>query len=136
MGDLGEDVADDATSARVVMVVEDELLLASVIVETLEDAGFAVRGPYPKLSAAMAALDRDEPVDIALLDVNLRGEEVFPLAARLKERGTPFAFCTGYAQAMEFPMQFAGTPVVSKPFTAKELRGTVTSLLASASAKD
>lgn len=117
------------------MVVEDELLLASVIVETLEDAGFAVRGPYPKLSAAMAALERDEPLDIALLDVNLRGEEVFPLAIKLQQRGTPFAFCTGYAQAMEFPAEFAGTPVISKPFTAKELRGAVASLLAAAPLK-
>lgn len=123
------------TTGRVVMVVEDELLLASVIVETLEDAGFAVRGPYPKLSAAMAALDGGEAVDIALLDVNLRGEEVFPLAAKLQERGTPFAFCTGYAQAMEFPAQFVGTPVVSKPFTAKELRGAVATLLAGAPPK-
>jgi CheY-like chemotaxis protein len=111
------------------MVVEDELLLASMIVETLEEAGYAVRGPYPKLSAALAALEREDPVDIALLDVNLRGEEVFPLAAKLQQQGTPFAFCTGYAQAMEFPPEFSEAPVVAKPFTSKELRRVVHVLL-------
>lgn len=121
-------------NAPVALVVEDELLLASVIAEVLESEGFAVRGPYPKLSKALAAVSEDPHIDVAFLDINLRGELVFPLALRLKELGTPFCFCTGYAAGLEFPAEVADAPVVAKPFTDELLRRTARELLAAKAA--
>jgi len=115
--------------APIVLVVEDELLLASVIAEVLEGEGFSVRGPYPKLSSALNAVDKDAKLDIAFLDVNLRGELVFPLAHRLRELGVPFVFCTGYVAALEFPPELADAPVIAKPFTDEVLRRTAKELL-------
>lgn len=119
----------EAEAKAIVMVVEDELLLASVIAEVLESEGFTVRGPYPKLSKALSALEQDPKLDFAFLDINLRGELVFPLALKLRAQGTPFVFCTGYVSAMEFPQELADAPIISKPFTDQALREAARRLL-------
>lgn len=119
----------EANGNPTIMVVEDELLLASVIVEVLQGEGYAVRGPFPKLSSALKALEQDAKLDGAFLDVNLRGELVFPLAQKLREQNIPFVFCTGYAAAMDFPENLADTPIIAKPFTDQVLRQTARQLL-------
>ena len=101
-----------AISANRVMVVEDEALVAMVVTEALTTLGCSVVGPFSRCSEAMA-VGADE-IDAAILDVNLDGEMVYPLADMLTERGVPFIFVTGYG-AESIERRFLHIPVVQKP---------------------
>jgi len=96
-----------------VMIVEDEALVAMVVTESLTNLGCSVVGPFSRCSEAMAAIESDE-IDAAILDVNLDGEMVYPLADMLAERGVPFIFVTGYG-AESIDSRFAHIPVIQKP---------------------
>lgn len=98
-----------------VLVVEDTLLLAETIVDTLESCGCSVVGPISRLARALPVA-RQEPLDGALLDVNLAGELSFPLAAVLRARGIPFIFLTGYGEVPNLPAELRGCPTLGKPF--------------------
>ncbi len=114
-----------------VLVVEDESLIALELCDMLASLGWIVIGPVGSVAEAMRVLDGTAPVDVALLDVNLDGSLVYPLAERLASEGVPFVFCTGYAQLDDD--RFVGRPVVRKPINAAELLGEMrraTSLLA------
>ena len=79
---------------RRVLIVEDEYFIADDIAQVLEKAGAAVVGPAPTREAALALLT-SERVDIAVLDIELHGELVFPVADYLRARAIPFIFATG-----------------------------------------
>lgn len=102
-----------------VLVVEDELLVAMLVEDMLADAGCVVIGPFARLPAALAAA-RIEGVDVALLDVNIAGEMVFPVAHVLEERGIPFLFVTGYGQAV-LPLNRPHWTACAKPFQPQHL---------------
>jgi CheY-like chemotaxis protein len=121
----------DALSGRRVLVVEDEALVAALLSDMLEDAGATVIGPAGTLGDA-AALARDADVDAAILDVNLHGQRVDPVAATLAERGVPFAFATGYGRAPAGPFETA--PVLGKPYEFDEVSRVLAQLLAGAGA--
>jgi two-component SAPR family response regulator len=95
------------------MIVEDEALVAMVVSESLSLLGCSVVGPFSRCADAIAAVEADE-VDAAILDVNLDGEMVYPLADVLAERGIPFIFVTGYG-AESIDRRFAHIPVIQKP---------------------
>src|SRR6516164_2815923 len=82
-------------SAKRVLVVEDEYLVAMDMSAYLEAAGAHVVGPASNVNAALEVLERTE-LDGAILDVNLRGEMAYPIADALTARGIPFVFTTGY----------------------------------------
>jgi PAS domain S-box-containing protein len=96
-----------------VLVVEDEALVAMALRETLSDLGYSVVGPFSRMSEAILAL-RSARVDAAVLDINLGGEVVYPLADVLAADQVPFIFVTGYG-AEEIERRFAGVPVLQKP---------------------
>ncbi len=102
-----------------VLVVEDELLVAMLVEDMLADAGCVVVGPFPTVAEAVAAA-RTETVDVALLDVNVAGEQVFPVAHELEKRGVPFLFVTGYGQAA-LPRDRPDWEAHAKPFQAAQL---------------
>ncbi|MEO5372760.1 MAG: response regulator [Alphaproteobacteria bacterium] len=118
------------TDKRRVLVVEDELLVAMGIEMVLEDAGCLVIGPIARLQEAIEAA-RDAEMDVALLDVNLRGDEVYPVADILAERHIPFAFLTGYGPEI-LPTRYAGRRVLHKPFVSDMVTKMVDSLAGSA----
>jgi two-component sensor histidine kinase len=99
--------------ARRVMVVEDEALVALVLSDQLTDIGLSVAGPYSSVAEAKAAVVAQE-FDAAILDINLRGELVYPVAELLSSRGIPFVFVTGYGRD-SIDRQFAHVPVFEKP---------------------
>jgi DNA-binding response OmpR family regulator len=103
-----------------VLVVEDSLLVAEVIVELLQENGWDVVGPAGRVQHALV-LVRTEPLDGALLDINLAGEFCFPIAAALVQRGVPFIFVTGYSDAAVVPQEYRAVPRVGKPFRYGEL---------------
>jgi chemotaxis family two-component system sensor kinase Cph1 len=102
-----------AAVARRVMIVEDEALVALVLADQLADMGLSVVGPCSSLAEAVAAAAENE-FDAAILDVNLGGELVYPVADLLSSRGIPFVFVTGYGQE-SIDRRFAHTTVLEKP---------------------
>src|SRR5215472_1043165 len=104
---------DQPSSAKRVMIVEDEALIGMMMKNALTDLGLAVMGPFVTVRDAMRALD-NSPVDFAILDVNLGGEWVYPVADRLAKGGIPFVFVTGYG-VDGLDGRFAHTPVFEKP---------------------
>jgi CheY-like chemotaxis protein len=109
-----------------VLVVEDKLLVALDIAALLEDIGCVVVGPVGTQSAALS-MARNEPLDAAILDVNLEAGSIEPVAAELVRRQIPFAFATGYVRADLSP-PFRDRPVLEKPFTAQEVEAAMWTL--------
>ena len=81
-----------------VLVVEDETLIVMALEPVLMRAGYSIVGPYFALSDALCAAINEPDLDVALLDVNLRGERVDAVADTLDKRGIPFLFLTGYGR--------------------------------------
>ena len=79
-----------------VLVVEDEYMLAYDLCRTLQDAGACVLGPVESVDGAIALLKQERDIHGAVLDINLGGQMVFPVADALALRGVPFVFATGY----------------------------------------
>ncbi|UWQ21357.1 response regulator [Jannaschia sp. W003] len=103
-----------------ILVVEDEALLAVDLSITLEDEGACVTGPCFSLDSAMET--SASAVDAAVLDVDLRGTPVFPLADRLAAEGKPFVFHTGRADLCELRRRYGDdVPILIKPTRPEDL---------------
>jgi CheY-like chemotaxis protein len=102
-----------------VLVVEDMLLVAQELAFILKRLGCTVVGPVSRLAAALP-LVQSEAIDVALLDVNLGGEDVRPLVEALVDRDVPFIFVTGYSRS-NLPSEFRDYPYVEKPFGMNDL---------------
>lgn len=100
---------------RSVLLVEDELLVALDIEQVLKTAGFRVLGPVSSVTSALALLKTEKP-DAAILDLNLRGELVTPVARRLREMGVPFVLSTAYNHLRADDEEaFSGVANLGKP---------------------
>jgi CheY-like chemotaxis protein len=112
-----------------VLLVEDEMIVSMLIEDMLADLGCTVVGPAFNLGDGMT-LARSAQVDCALLDVNLGGERVFPLADLLQEKGARIVYATGYGRA-GLRAQDQARPVLQKPFREFELERTLAAVVAS-----
>ncbi len=126
-----ETVATSSGPARLngarVLIVEDAVLLALELETGLSEAGAQVIGPAYELEEAMALLD--QPIDAAVLDANLNGRSVTPVAEALSQRGIPFVFATGYGETGGAPGGFTA-PVIRKPYDVTQVAAAVAELLA------
>lgn len=102
-----------------VFVVEDEFIVAFDMQAMLEEEGARVIGPAAGLEDALATFRQAKgAVRVAVLDVNLNGEYVFPLARELRGSGIPFVFATAYADDDRlFPTDLLDVPRLAKPVT-------------------
>jgi PAS domain S-box-containing protein len=105
--------SDDHAEGRL-LLVEDEALVAIELSRALEDSGWEVVGPAATLEEAFRLVSANGTLDVAVLDVNLNGEMVYPLADELETRGVPFLFCSGY-ETIERADRYRYSPVVRKP---------------------
>jgi DNA-binding response OmpR family regulator len=121
--------AHEAFSGRRVLLAEDTMFVADEIEHMLQEFGFEVVGPFPRLKGVLGAA-ASEPLDLALLDVNLNEEAVFPAAEELLGRGVPFIFLTGY-DAKSLPEEYRSFPRLTKPFGEGELRAIIDEVLGS-----
>ncbi len=112
-------MTDADLAGRRVMIVEDELLVSMLIEDLLADLGCTVIGPFTNVSDAEAAAP-DIHADLAVLDVNLRGVKVYPVAEILAQRGIPFLLLSGYGNDA-IPCDRPDWRACSKPFKADEL---------------
>ncbi|MDP3659595.1 MAG: hypothetical protein Q8R27_06100, partial [Phenylobacterium sp.] len=117
--------AVDLRGARV-LIVEDAVLLALELETGLAEAGATIVGPAYELEEALALLD--QPIDAAVLDANLNGRSVTPVAEALAARGTPFVFATGYGDAGGGPQGF-DAPIIRKPYDVTQVAAAVAELL-------
>ena len=108
-----------AFAGRRVLIVEDESLVAMLLETILEDMGCVPVGPAATVDEGLRMAS--EPVDAALLDVNVAGRQVFPIAQALKDRGVPFVFSTGYGEG-GLPDEWRGHSTLQKPFTEAAVR--------------
>ncbi|KLK92059.1 chemotaxis protein CheY [Microvirga vignae] len=109
----------DLTGLRI-LVVEDEAAISLLLEDMLLDFGCEVIGPAARLSAALDAVAREQ-MDLAILDVNVAGEPIYPVAEALAERSIPFVFSTGYGSA-GIRDAFRDRPVLQKPFAQHDLK--------------
>ena len=110
--------AASALAGLRVMVVEDEYFLADDIARVLAREGAEVLGPVPTVDRARALLDG--ATNAAVLDIDLRGEPVFPIADLLAERDARFVFVSGM-ERRNLPKRFAGRPHLHKPVSGADV---------------
>ncbi len=114
------------------LLVEDEAIVAMMLEAMLTDLGCVVVDIAATLSHGVALVESTAGgLDAALLDVNLGGEKVYPIAERLAAGGVPFVFSTGYGLAAISP-DFAGVPALAKPYTPQALETALLSVLRAA----
>jgi CheY-like chemotaxis protein len=101
-------------AGRRVLLVEDEFLAALTTIDLLESIGCEVVGPAARLALAVQ-LAQSESLDAAVLDINLAGELVWPVAEALQRRRVPFLFLSAYSQSAMIPRHLAGAPLLAKP---------------------
>jgi CheY-like chemotaxis protein len=119
---ISSDMSETTIDAPLrVLIVEDEGLLAMEAEDILRHFGFVVRASVASVGEALNRIEETGDFDVALLDVNLRGETVFPVADALATRGIGFAFATGYGDEGVRP-DLRTYPIVSKPYAPEELR--------------
>lgn len=104
------------------LVVEDEALIAMAIARDLALLGWDIVGPVASVAEARRLIGATSLPDAAVLDVNLGGTLVYPLAEWLQSQSVPFVFCSGYEQLDDFPA-FDRCPRVRKPIDAGLLDG-------------
>lgn len=120
-------ISGHSAEGRQVLVVEDEMTIVMMIEDTLLDLGLEVVGPTAHLDVALR-LAREEPIDAAVLDINIRGGTSYEVADILAERGIPFIFCSGYGHwALE--ERHRHRPQLGKPYRPRDLEVRVLELL-------
>jgi two-component SAPR family response regulator len=111
--------SDQAITGLRVLVVEDENLVALLLEDLLAELGHIVIGPVARLKKALDLIQGEE-IDLAILDVNINGEEAYPIADLLAARDMPFFFSTGYGKrSLRAPHQ--DRPILQKPFQRHDL---------------
>ena len=121
-------MSDEPLASRRILVVEDSPLLAEHLQQMLEDFGCVVVGPTGSMATARE-LATEAEIDAAVLDVNIRGEKIYAVAAMLAGRNIPFLFASGYAD-WTLPPEYQDIPRLLKPYRAEALRPILEQLLA------
>ncbi|TJZ92030.1 response regulator [Paracoccus gahaiensis] len=112
-----------------IMIVEDEYWTAMHLANEARDRRAIVLGPISSIEKAVQFIESAEPPDVAILDIQLRFDEVFPLADLMRKAQIPFIFATGY-EPEDLPERFADVPHFVKPFIGGECVDAVLDLAA------
>lgn len=103
-----------ATPTKRILVVEDELMIRMLLEDMLGELGYTVAAEAARIEEALEAA-KNADFDIAILDVNLNGQPISPVADALVARGMPFVFATGYGER-GLPEGYRDRPTLKKPF--------------------
>lgn len=98
----------------VILVAEDEAIVAHDLCDTVEEAGFIVEGPFDDPSTAMLAFQKQKP-DLAILDINLHGGTAYSLAEKMMAEDVPVIFHSGQVASEEVQAMFPKAATLSKP---------------------
>ena len=102
-----------------VFLVEDEVMIRMMVADMLEELGYSVAAEAGEINEAVRLAGTTE-FDIAILDVNVNGKVISPVAEVLAGRGRPFIFATGYG-AQGLPEEYRNRPTLQKPFQMETL---------------
>jgi CheY-like chemotaxis protein len=116
-------------AGRRILVVEDSPLIAAVLEDMLKDMGCSVVGPTGNMAFAVD-LAKVEALDAAIIDLNIRGGKVYPVAEVLRDRDVPFLLASGYAD-WTLREDFKDRPRLTKPYTADTVEQKLLKLLES-----
>ena len=111
-----------------ILIVEDELMIRMLLEDMLGELGYTIAAEVGRIDEALDAV-KTGGFDVAILDVNLSGENTAPVAEALAARGVPFVFATGYGEH-GLPEAFRGRPALKKPFQLDGLNQALQSALA------
>ena len=114
-------------SNRKVLVVEDEMIIAMLIEDMLDEFGCKLVGPATNVPRALELIAK-ESIDVAVLDLNLDGKDTYAIADALQRKNVPFIFATGYGSA-GLRQEYGNRPVLQKPFQARDLSTALTEAL-------
>ena len=103
-----------AAHGKRILVVEDELMIRMLLEDMLGELGYTIAAEAARIDEALQAA-KNADFDLAILDVNLNGEPISPVADALAARGMPFVFATGYGE-QGLPETYRGRPTLKKPF--------------------
>lgn len=117
-----------STNGLKILVVEDEALVALNLEDMLLELGCQVVGPVMRINSALETVGGDFSADLAILDVNIAGAPVYPVAEVLSRRGTPIVFATGYGRS-GLPEDWQHCPVLQKPYTADDVLASIRQVL-------
>ena len=106
-------------SNRKVLVVEDEMMIAMLIEDMLDEFGCKLVGPATSVPRALELIGTEQ-VEVAVLDLNLDGQDTYAIADALRQRNVPFIFATGYGST-GLRQEYGNRPVLQKPFQASDL---------------
>ena len=121
-------MSDSTTAMPRVLVVEDEYLIRMLLEDMLADLGYAIAEAVGTIAEARQVAATGA-FDVAILDVNVDGEEIYPVADILAQRGLPFVFVTGYGEG-SLLAKYRSRPALQKPFQSEQLKDLLASLLA------
>jgi CheY-like chemotaxis protein len=110
----------DGAQSKTALVLEDEPIIAFALEDMLLDLGFEKVLVAGTLNEARQLLDAHKP-SAAILDVNIHGEQSYPVAKMLAELSVPFIFATGYGDA-QHPEELRSVPTLTKPYHARDLQ--------------
>jgi CheY-like chemotaxis protein len=116
-----------AVKSAAFFLVDDEALLRMMTAEMLEELGHRVVAEAGTISAA-EPLARDAQFDLAVLDINVGGNNIAPIAQIIANRGLPFIFCSGYGSEGR-PQSFQDRPALRKPFLIESLAAMIEKVL-------
>jgi CheY-like chemotaxis protein len=106
--------SDAPAAALRILVVEDELMIRMLLEDMLGELGHTIAAAAARIDEALEAA-KTADFDLAILDVNLNGEPISPVADALVARGVPFVFATGYGEH-GLPQPYRDRPTLKKPF--------------------
>ena len=115
-------------SNRKVLVVEDEMMVAMLIEDMLDEFGCKLVGPATNVPRALDLIGKEQ-VEVAVLDLNLDGQDTYAIADALQRKKVPFIFATGYGST-GLRKEYGNSPVLQKPFQAKDLETALAEALA------
>ncbi len=121
-------MGESSRSMTRLLVVEDEYLIRMLLEDMLADLGYDVAAAVGTIGEA-SELATNGDFTAAILDVNLDGQEIFPVADILAKRGLPFVFVTGYGER-SLPEPYRNRPALQKPFQVEQLESALAGLQA------
>lgn len=113
-----------------ILIVEDEPLIAMMLEDFLDSLGHTVKGICESVGEARIAVE-EGGFDLAILDVNLKGENIWPVASEMRARGIPFVIASG-GHVDPPPAEFDNVPMIDKPYTIDRVTPAIDEALANA----
>jgi CheY-like chemotaxis protein len=125
---MGAELGETTGAGKRILIVEDEAMIRMLLADMLGELGYTVAAEAGHIDEALTAAKTCE-FDLAILDVNLAGRTIAPVAEILAARSLPFVFATGYGLD-DLPEGFRGRPTLRKPYQLETLQGTMERVLA------